>query len=144
MVDVGQKKATRRTASARGEVHLRAETLALLRLGNLKKGDALAAARIAGIMAAKRTAELIPLCHPLALDQVTVDFRFAEELPGVEITVTASAYDRTGVEMEALTGVAVAALTIYDMVKAVEKTARIQNIRLVRKTGGRSGDVVNP
>lgn len=143
MVDVGEKAVTQRTALARGEVILRAETVELIRGGLMKKGDVLAVAKIAGIMAAKKTAELIPLCHPIPLTQVELDLSLADDLPGVRIEAVARTQDRTGVEMEALTAVSVAALTIYDMVKAAEKTARITNIRLARKTGGRSGDVIN-
>lgn len=143
MVDVGQKPDTERTAVARGEVVMRPETLGLIRDGAMKKGDVLAVAQIAGVMAAKRTAELIPLCHPLPLNQVTVDLELDEALPGVRITATARTVGKTGVEMEALTAVSVAALTVYDMAKAVEKTMRIQNIRLVEKHGGQSGDVIN-
>jgi cyclic pyranopterin phosphate synthase len=143
MVDVGQKADTERVAIAKGEVVMRPDTLALIRAGALKKGDVLAVAQVAGVMAAKRTSELIPLCHPLPLTQVTVDLDLDEALPGVRITVMARTVAKTGVEMEALTGVSLAALTVYDMAKAVEKTMRIQNIRLVEKHGGRSGDVVN-
>jgi cyclic pyranopterin phosphate synthase len=109
----------------------------------MKKGDVLAVAQVAGVMAAKRTAELIPLCHPLPLTQVLVDFELDDTLPGVRITATARTVAKTGVEMEALTAVSVAALTIYDMAKAAEKTMRIQNIRLLEKHGGQSGDVIN-
>jgi cyclic pyranopterin phosphate synthase len=143
MVDVGQKPDTERVAIAKGEVVMRLDTLALIRAGALKKGDVLAVAQVAGVMAAKRTSELIPLCHPLPLNQVTVDLDLDEALPGVRIMVMARTIAKTGVEMEALTAVSVAALTVYDMAKAVEKTMRIQNIRLVEKHGGRSGDVVN-
>ncbi len=142
MVDVGAKPDTERTAIAKGEVRMRPETLELIRLGNMKKGDVLAVAQIAGVMAAKRTAELIPLCHPLALTQVLVNLDLDEALPGVQITATVHTVGKTGVEMEALTAVSVAALTVYDMPKAAEKTMHIQNIRLVEKHGGRSGDVV--
>ena len=120
---------------------MRAETLSLIRQGALQKGDALSVAQVAGILAAKRTSELIPLCHPLPLTQVNVDIELADDLPGVLITATVRTVGKTGVEMEALTAVAVAALTVYDMAKSVEKTLRIQNIRLVEKHGGRSGDV---
>lgn len=143
MVDVSYKPDTERVAVARGEIQMRRETLELIRQGAMKKGDVLAVAQIAGVMAAKRTSELIPLCHPLALNQVTVDLDLDDALPGVQITATARTVGKTGVEMEALTAVSVAALTVYDMAKAVEKTMRIQNIRLVEKHGGRSGDVVN-
>lgn len=143
MVDVSQKNDTDRTAVAKGEVHLRPETLALVREGLMKKGDVLTVAQLAGIMAAKRTSELIPLCHPLPLHQVEVLLELDDALPGIQITATARTSGKTGVEMEALTAVSVAALTVYDMVKAVEKTGRIHNIRLVEKHGGRSGDVIN-
>ena len=143
MVDVGDKQDTARTAIARGEVHMKPETLTLIRAGAMKKGDVLTVAQIAGIQAAKRTWELIPLCHPLPLTKVDVDLELDDTLPGIIITATAKVTGKTGVEMEALTAVSVAALTIYDMAKAVEKTMRIQNIRLVEKHGGRSGDVVN-
>ena len=143
MVDVGQKTDTNRLAIARGEVHMRPETLSLIRQGAIKKGDVLTVAQLAGIMAAKRTSELIPLCHPLPLTQVEVDLVLDDALPGVRITAQARTIGKTGVEMEALTAVSVAALTIYDMAKAAEKTMRIQNIRLVEKHGGRSGDVIN-
>jgi cyclic pyranopterin phosphate synthase len=143
MVDVGGKPVSARVAVARGEVHMRSETLALIQQGLLKKGDVFSVAQIAGVMAAKRTAELIPLCHPLPLDQVLVELEVDPDLPGVIITATVHTNARTGVEMEALTAVAVAALTVYDMAKAVEKTMRIQNIRLLEKHGGQSGDVLN-
>ncbi len=142
MVDVGHKPETLRTAVARGEVHMQPETLVLIQAGNLKKGDLVAIAEVAGVMAAKRTPDLIPLCHPLALNQVKVELDFAPELPGIVITATARTQGKTGVEMEALTAVSVAALTVYDMAKAAEKTMRIQNIRLMEKRGGQSGDVV--
>ncbi len=143
MVDVGHKPDSERLAVAKGEVIMRPETLALIRQGAMKKGDVLAVAQIAGVMAAKRTAELIPLCHPLALTQVTVDLELDEALPGVQITASVRTLGKTGVEMEALTAVSVAALTVYDMAKAVEKTMRIHNLRLVEKHGGQSGDVIN-
>jgi len=143
MVDVGNKPDTERVAIAKGEVHMRAETLALIQAGAIKKGDVLAVAQVAGVMAAKHTADLIPLCHSLPLTQVTVDIEPDPELPGVRITASVRTVGKTGVEMEALTAVSVAALTVYDMAKAAEKTMRIQNIRLVEKHGGRSGDVVN-
>ena len=143
MVDVGGKPDTERTAIARGEVHMKKETFDLIRAGQIKKGDVLTVAQIAGITAAKRTSNLIPLCHPLPLTQVDVALALDESLPGVIITATTKTTGKTGVEMEALTAVSVAALTVYDMAKAVEKTMRIQNIRLVEKHGGRSGDVIN-
>jgi cyclic pyranopterin phosphate synthase len=143
MVDVGDKPDTERMAVAQGEVVMRPETLALIREGALKKGDVLMVAQLAGIMAAKRTAELIPLCHPLPLTQISVDLSLVESLPGVKIVATVRSVGKTGVEMEALTAVSVAALTVYDMAKAAEKTMRITNIRLVEKHGGRSGVVIN-
>ncbi|MEA3344693.1 MAG: cyclic pyranopterin monophosphate synthase MoaC [Chloroflexota bacterium] len=143
MVDVGDKPDTDREAVAKGEVHMRPETLALIQEGDIPKGDVLAPAQIAGIMAAKRVPELIPMCHLLLLDKVDVTFDFDEERSSVEITATVRCHGKTGVEMEALTAVSVAALTIYDMCKAVEHTMSIQNIRLVCKSGGQSGVVVN-
>jgi cyclic pyranopterin monophosphate synthase len=143
MVDVGSKPDTERIAIARGEVHMLPATLDLIRAGSIKKGDVLTVAQIAGISASKRTSELIPLCHPLPLTKVDVDLVLDDALPGVVITATAKTVGKTGVEMEALTAVSVAALTVYDMAKAVEKTMRIQNIRLIEKHGGQSGDVVN-
>ena len=143
MVDVGQKPDTERIAVARGEVQMRPETLDLIRAGHLKKGDVLTIAQIAGISASKRTSDLIPLCHPLPLTKVDVDLVLDDSVPGVVITATARTIGKTGVEMEALTAVSVAALTVYDMAKAAEKTMRIQNIRLVEKHGGQSGDVFN-
>ena len=144
MVDVGSKPETERLAVARGEVVMQQATLALIQSGAVKKGDVLTVAQIAGISAAKRTAELIPLSHPLLLTHIAVDLKLDEAMPGVQITATVKTKGRTGVEMEALTAVAVAALTVYDMTKAAEKTMRIQNIRLVEKHGGLSGDVINP
>ncbi len=143
MVDVGHKPDTQRIAIARGEVHMKKETLELIRAGQIKKGDVLTVAQIAGITASKRTADLIPLCHPLALSKVDVDLALDDALPGVIITATVKVTGKTGVEMEALTAVSIAALTVYDMAKAAEKTMRIQNIRLIEKHGGRSGDVMN-
>ena len=143
MVDVSAKPETARTAVAKGEVHMLPETLELIRAGNIKKGDVLTVAQVAGISAAKRTSELIPFCHPLALEHISIEFDLEAKLPGVIITSTVSLTGKTGVEMEALTAVAVAALTIYDMAKAAEKTMSIQNVRLVRKTGGQSGDITN-
>jgi cyclic pyranopterin phosphate synthase len=139
MVDVGDKAATGRTAVACGEVHMQAATLAAIRDGAVPKGDVLAAARIAGIMAAKRTPELIPLCHTLMLTKVAVDFEIDEGAGCVVITALVRCNGQTGVEMEALTAVSVAALTIYDMAKALEKGMTISNIRLVEKQGGKSG-----
>lgn len=143
MVNVAAKPDTERIAIARGEVALMPETVALIRQGLMKKGDVLTVAQIAGIAAAKRTSELIPLCHPIPIHQVSVDLELDDRLPGVQISARVVTVGKTGVEMEALTAVSVAALTVYDMIKAVEKTGRIQNIRLVEKHGGMSGDVVN-
>ena len=143
MVDVGHKPDSERVAVARGEIHMKQKTLDLIRAGQIQKGDVLTVAQIAGIGASKRTSELIPLCHPLPLTKVDVDLALDDSLPGVVITATAKTIGKTGVEMEALTAVSIAALTIYDMAKAAEKTMRIQNIRLLEKHGGQSGDVVN-
>lgn len=143
MVDVSIKPDTERLAIAKGEVLMKQETLDLIRAGQIKKGDVLTIAQIAGISASKRTSDLIPLCHSLSLTKVEVNFRLDDSIPGVEITALVKTTGKTGVEMEALTAVSVAALTIYDMAKAAEKTMRIQNIRLVEKHGGRSGDIVN-
>jgi cyclic pyranopterin phosphate synthase len=143
MVDVSNKEDTERVAIAKGEVVMQTRTLELIREGMIKKGDVLAVAQIAGIMAAKRTSELIPMCHPLPIMDIKVDLILDLNLPGVLITSYVKTIAKTGVEMEALTAVAVAGLTVYDMAKAVEKTMRIQNIHLVRKTGGQSGDVMN-
>jgi cyclic pyranopterin phosphate synthase len=140
MVDIGAKSSTRRLAIAEGEVHMRLETLAMIRENALEKGDALTVAQVAGIQAAKRTSELIPFCHPLALENISLDFELDEKIPGVRIRATASLNAKTGVEMEALTAVSVAALSIYDMAKSAEKGMRIGNIRLVQKSGGKSGD----
>ncbi|MGP0094578.1 MAG: cyclic pyranopterin monophosphate synthase MoaC [Xanthobacteraceae bacterium] len=139
MVDVGAKRATERIAIAEGRVVMAPETLDLVLRGDAKKGDVLGAARIAGIMAAKHTHELIPLCHPLALTQVTVDLAPEKNLPGILVRATVKVVGQTGVEMEALTAVSVACLTIYDMVKAVERGMCIEGIRLVEKRGGKSG-----
>lgn len=143
MVDVAHKPDTERIAVARGEIHMKRETLGLIRAGQIKKGDVLTIAQIAGITASKRTSDLIPLCHPLPLTKVDVDLALDDSLPGVVITATAKTVGKTGVEMEALTAVSIAALTVYDMAKAAEKTMKIQNIRLMEKHGGQSGDVVN-
>lgn len=140
MVDVGEKEITSREAVAQGEVRMLPETLVAIRDGNVPKGDVLAAARIAGIMAAKKTPELIPLCHTLLLTKVAVDFAIDEAVSRVVITATVRCNGKTGVEMEALTAVSVAALTIYDMAKALEKTMTIGDIRLLEKRGGKSGD----
>lgn len=144
MVDISHKPDTERMAIARGEIQMRPETLSLIQAGALKKGDVFSVAQIAGVMAAKRTAELIPLCHPLPIHQVIVEIEPDFQIPGLSITAQVLTTGKTGVEMEALTAVAVAALTVYDMAKAVEKTMRIQNIHLVEKHGGQSGDIVNP
>jgi cyclic pyranopterin phosphate synthase len=143
MVDVGEKPVSDRVAIAKGEIHMQSKTLDLIRAGTLKKGDVLVVAKIAGIMAGKRTSDLIPLCHPLDISFIDVEMELKDELPGVIITAVVRTSGKTGVEMEALTAVSVAALTIYDMAKAVEKTMRIMNIRLVEKHGGQSGDIVN-
>ena len=139
MVDVTEKAETNRVAVAEGAVVMRAETLALIRAGDMKKGDVLGAARIAGIMGAKRTHELIPLCHPLALTGVEVEIAPDEALPGLRVRARARVKGATGVEMEALTAVSVACLTIYDMAKAVDRGMRIEGVRLVEKMGGKSG-----
>ena len=141
MVDVGWKPVTDRMATATGEVAMQPATLALIRDGLMKKGDVLTIAQLAGIMGAKRTAELIPLCHPLSLNKVDVSLVLDEPGSRVCITATATTSGQTGVEMEALTAVSVAALTVYDMCKAVDRGVRIDGIRLLRKTGGQSGDV---
>jgi cyclic pyranopterin monophosphate synthase len=143
MVDVGDKPESERLAIARGEVLMKKETLALIRAGTMEKGDVLTVAQIAGISAAKRTADLIPLCHPLSITAIDVALNLDDGLPGVIISATVKTTGKTGVEMEALTAVSIAALTVYDMAKAVEKTMKIQNIRLIEKHGGQSGDVVN-
>lgn len=140
MVDVGDKDVTTRVAIAEGCVVMKPETLDLIIAGDAKKGDVLGTARIAGIMAAKRTHELIPLCHPLALNQVVVDLVTDKALPGVRVRATAKVSGKTGVEMEALTAVSVACLTIYDMVKAADRFMRIEGVGMVEKSGGKSGD----
>ena len=142
MVDVGGKPDTERVAVARGEIRMRPQTLRLIAEKGVPKGDALAVAQVAGIMAAKRVPELIPLCHPLLLSKVDVQFNIDEQASRIEITAEVHSTGKTGVEMEALTAVSVAALTIYDMAKAVERTMRIGQIRLVRKSGGKSGEIV--
>jgi cyclic pyranopterin phosphate synthase len=146
MVDVGNKAVTRREAVARGAVVMQAETLALIQAGGLPKGDVLAVARVAGIMAAKKTHELVPMCHPLLLTYIEVSFSPQEPASAggtaqVNIEATVRLKGKTGVEMEALTAVSVAGLTIYDMCKAVDKTMRLEAVRLARKTGGKSGDL---
>ena len=140
MVDVGDKAITARTATASGSVVMARDTLDLILSGNAKKGDVIATARIAGIMAAKKAHELIPLCHPLALEKITVDIEPDSSLPGLRVTATAKLAGKTGVEMEALTAVSVACLTIYDMAKAADRGMTITDIRLEAKSGGRSGD----
>jgi cyclic pyranopterin phosphate synthase len=140
MVDVGDKADTSREAVARGRVTMKPETLATILAGQAKKGDVLATARIAGIMAAKKTHELIPLCHPLLLTKVTIDIEADEALPGLVITATARVRGQTGVEMEALTACSIACLTVYDMAKAVDRGMIIGDIRLLAKSGGKSGD----
>ena len=139
MVDVSEKDATSRTAVARGAVLMAPETMKLITTGGVKKGDVLSVARLAGIMGAKRAPDLIPLCHPLALNSVEVDLALAPERNAIEITATCKVKGRTGVEMEALTAVAVAALTVYDMCKAVDRAMTIADIHLVHKSGGKSG-----
>jgi cyclic pyranopterin phosphate synthase len=139
MVDVSDKAVSAREAVAEGRVEMRPETVALIRRGDAKKGDVLGTARLAGIMAAKRTHELIPLCHPLLLTRIKVDLALDEALPGVRVTAEVKVSGQTGVEMEALTAVSVACLTIYDMVKAADREMRIEGVRLKRKSGGRSG-----
>ncbi len=143
MVDVTQKVETSRTAIAKGRIRMSAETLAAITGGTAAKGDVLAVAQVAGIMATKRTSELIPLCHPLMLGKATVDFRIHPESNEVEAVCTASLKGQTGVEMEALTGVSVALLTIYDMCKAIDKRMEIGQIHLAKKTGGKSGIFIN-
>lgn len=140
MVDVGDKPETVRIAVAEGFVRMRPETLDLILKGNAKKGDVLATARLAGIMAAKQTANLIPLCHPLMLSKVSVEISADESLPGLRVEAMAKLTGRTGVEMEALTAASVACLTIYDMAKAADREMEIGGIRLAQKSGGRSGD----
>jgi cyclic pyranopterin phosphate synthase len=139
MVDVGTKAETSRSATAEGFVRMLPATLALIREGNAKKGDVIGTARLAGIMAAKKTSDLIPLCHPLMLTKVSVEITEDDALPGLRVTATAKLTGRTGVEMEALTAVSVACLTIYDMAKAADKGMEIGGIRLLEKTGGKSG-----
>ena len=140
MVNVGEKPVTARRAIACSEIIMQPETLAMITDGTAKKGDVLSVARLAGIMGAKQTAALIPLCHPLGLDHVAVDLEMDESLPGVRITATCRVTGRTGIEMEAMTAVSVAALTIYDMCKAVDRGMQIGSIRLTHKSGGKSGD----
>ena len=144
MVDVSDKAETVRIATAEGHVKMAAETLALIREGNAKKGDVIGTARVAGIMAAKRTADLIPLCHPLMLTKVTVEIEEDAALPGLRVTAIAKLTGKTGVEMEALTAVSIACLTIYDMAKAADKAMEISGVRLLEKSGGKSGDFSRP
>lgn len=139
MVDVGGKEVTQRTAVAEGTVHMSADAFEAVKTGGIKKGDVLAVARLAGIMGAKKTADLIPLCHPLGLDAVSLELSCDDATNAVHIVATCAITARTGVEMEALTAVSVAALTVYDMCKSMDKAMRIGNIRLLEKTGGRSG-----
>lgn len=143
MVDVGDKAVTKRIAIARGEVHLNPATMEKIESHLVKKGDVLSVAQIAGILAAKKTDDLIPLCHPLLLDQVRVSFKMSSRFSGIEIEASVKTMGKTGAEMEALVAVSISALTVYDMVKAIDRTACIQNIRLVEKHGGKSGDLVN-
>ena len=140
MVDVGDKAETTRIAVARGHVRMLPETLAMILAGDMKKGDVIGTARLAGIMAAKRTHELIPLCHPLLIDKASVDIEPDEALPGLAVTASVRVTGRTGVEMEALTAVSVACLTIYDMAKAIDRAMTISEVRLSEKSGGKSGD----
>ena len=140
MVDVGEKPPTRRTATAAARVLVNAETFALIRSGGMKKGDVLTVAQVAGVMGAKRTPELIPMCHPILMDGIDLSLRLDEQRCSVEIQATVSCDGRTGVEMEALTAASTAALTVYDMCKAVQKDMVITDIRLIRKTGGVHGD----
>ena len=144
MVDVGGKAETVRMATAEGYVRMTAATLTLIRDGDSKKGDVIGTARLAGIMAAKQTSNLIPLCHPLMLTKVSVDIAEDPSLPGLRVTATAKLAGKTGVEMEALTAVSVACLTIYDMAKAADKAMEIGGIRLLEKSGGKSGDFRHP
>ena len=142
MVDVSEKQDTVRTAIAAGKVKVNAETFRLIKSGGMKKGDVLGCAQVAGIMGAKKTPDIIPMCHPIMISGVDIDFALNEEELCVEITATAKCTGATGVEMEALTAVSVAALTVYDMCKAVQKDMEITDIRLLRKTGGKSGDFI--
>ncbi|AOG11677.1 MULTISPECIES: cyclic pyranopterin monophosphate synthase MoaC [Rhizobium/Agrobacterium group] len=144
MVDVSAKDDTVRIAVAEGFVKMKPETLSTIREGNAKKGDVIGTARIAGIMAAKQTSNLIPLCHPLMLSKVTVDIEEDSNLPGLRVAATVKLTGKTGVEMEALTAVSVTCLTIYDMAKAVDKTMEIGGIRVMEKSGGKSGDFRHP
>ena len=143
MVDVGSKGVTERVAVASCELHMLQSTLDLVRSGGFDKGDVLGVARVAGIMAGKRTSELIPLCHPLNIDQITVDFEDLLEGVGITVTATVRTSGKTGVEMEALTSASLAALTIYDMCKSADRAISIERLRLLRKSGGKSGDYVS-
>jgi len=141
-VDVSGKEITERRATARGRVRVEPGTLAMIRENRVKKGDVLSTARIAAIMAAKKTADIIPLCHPIPITEIVVDFELEEAEPAVAITVTAKALWRTGVEMEAIVGVLAASATVYDMIKAVDRSAAITDVALVMKTGGKSGTYI--
>ena len=143
MVDVGSKGVTERVAVASCELHMLQSTLDIVRSGGFDKGDVLGVARVAGIMAGKRTSELIPLCHPLNIDQITVDFEDLSEGIGITVTATVRTSGKTGVEMEALTSASLAALTIYDMCKSADRAISIERLRLLRKSGGKSGDYVS-
>ena len=143
MVDVTEKRETSRTAVAKGKIRVSPDTMKTIREGNASKGDVLGVARVAGIMAVKRTSDLIPLCHPLLIGKTTVDFHIDETACEIECVCTAKVQGQTGVEMEALTGVSVALLTIYDMCKAIDKRMEIGSIHLAKKTGGKSGEFVN-
>lgn len=142
MVDVGKKSDTQRVAVARGKITMQPATLEAIRAGNVKKGDVLSVAQVAGILAAKKTHELIPMCHPLLLTHIDVAFSLQPEDSTIEITATVKTTGKTGVEMEALTAVNAAALTIYDMAKAIDRGMRIQDVRLIRKSGGQSGEII--
>ena len=141
MVDVSGKPESQRLAIAKGLVRMQAATFKRIKEGGVEKGDVLAVAQLAGIMAAKKTSSLIPLCHPIPIDEVKIGFELDEKKSAVEITAAVKSTERTGVEMEAMTAVAVTALTIYDMVKGIDRGARIENVRLVKKSGGKSGDI---
>ena len=142
MVDVGKKDITERIAVAGCEIHMQQSTFDLIKSGGFDKGDVLGVARVAGVMAAKKTSELIPLCHPIQLNQVTVDFEDLSAENGFKVIVTARTNGKTGVEMEALAGTSIAALTLYDMCKAVDRSITINRLRLIRKSGGKSGDYI--
>jgi cyclic pyranopterin monophosphate synthase len=142
MVDVGEKNETKRTAIARGTIYISKDTLAKVKDGQMKKGDVLAVAQVAGIMGAKKTSEVIPMCHNIFIDGVDLNFKIDEEKSAIHIEAEAKTTGKTGIEMEALTAVSVAALTIYDMCKAIDKAMVIDNIRLVKKTGGKSGEFI--